>query len=281
MGLVHYEVVLEGPGATSEITFRTNLATPVVNRYFQHQDAGGSPEGWQFLMHDTRDGARVYADRIVVTCRDGGRADQDGSQNGLILGNAALASVDHPWQNLRPEDVDNNGIVSPLDVLILINVLNAVGTHELGERPTEGNVLPAFLDPSGNDSLEPGDVLQIINYLNAAFAGGEGELWVGTETGTLAPAADALWRSDPLHQEVTLIPRSRIMDGWASRLPGRSDSAWSDRVFEQHGEASSQFDELFDELFDGLFDELGAAAIDHVPTGGNGLPSTSAAKSPR
>jgi VCBS repeat-containing protein len=30
MGLVHFEVVLDEPGASSEITFRTNLATPVV-----------------------------------------------------------------------------------------------------------------------------------------------------------------------------------------------------------------------------------------------------------
>jgi VCBS repeat-containing protein len=266
VGLVHYEVVLEGPGATSEITFRTNLATPVVNRYFQHRDAGGSPEDWQFLMHDTRDGARVYADRIVVTCRDGGRADQEGSENGLIIGHAALASDDHPWQNLWPEDVDNDGIVSPLDVLILINVLNSVGAHALGDRPTEGNVLPVFLDPSGNNSLEPGDALQIINYLNSALADGEGEPWVEIEIGTPAPAADALWRSDALHQGASSTPRARTMDGWAPRLPRQSDSARSDRVFEQNGEASFQFDELFGELFD----EVGAAVINLVPTGGNG-----------
>ncbi len=69
------------------------------------------------------------------------------------------------------------------------------------------------------------------------------------------------------------------MDEWASRLPKRSDFAWSDRVFGQLGQASSPFDELSDELFDELsdelsdelfdelFDELGAAAINLVPTG--------------
>ena len=263
MGLVHYEVVLEAPGAASEITFRTNLATPVVNRYFQHQDAGGSSEDWQFLMHDTRDGARVYADRIVLTCRDGGRADQDGSENGVIKGNAALASVDHPWQNLRPEDVDNDGIVSPLDVLILINVLNSVGPHELGARPTGGNVLPVFLDPSGNNSLEPADVVQIINYLNAALADGEGESWVGIEIEPLAPAAYDLWRSEPLYQGESSAPRSHALDRWTSPLPRQSDSVCRDRVFGQHEDVSFQFDELFEELFD----ELGAAALELVPTG--------------
>jgi VCBS repeat-containing protein len=136
LGLVHYEVVLDEPGATSEITFRTDLTTPAVNRYFQYQGVGGSPEDWQFLMHDTRDGARVYADRIEVTLWDGGRADQDASENGLVIGTAALASVDNPWRNLWPEDVNNDGIVSPLDVLILINMLNRVGPHELGALPT-------------------------------------------------------------------------------------------------------------------------------------------------
>jgi hypothetical protein len=282
LGLVHYQVVLGEPGASSEITFRTDLATPVVNRYFQHQGPGDSPEDWQFLMHDTRDGACVYADRIEVTLRDGGRADQDGSANGLIVGTAALASVDNPWQNLRPEDVNNDGIVSPLDVLILINTLNLVGGPlELGARPTEGNVLPAFLDPSGNHLLEPADVLQVINYVNFALAGGEGEFWAEPEVGTLAPAADALWRSDHQHQETSSTPRSRTMDEWAYQLPGRSDSAWSDRVFRQLGETSSRFHKLLDELFDELIDELGAAAINLVPTGGNGLTSTSAAKAPR
>lgn len=274
IGLVHYEVVLEGPGATSEITFRTNLSTPGVNRYFQHQDVGGSPEDWQFLMHDTLDGARVYADRIVLTCRDGGRADQDGSENGRMIGNAALASVEHPWQNLRSEDVDNNSIVAPLDVLTLINVLSRLGAHELGERPTGNNVLPAFLDPSGNDSLEPGDVLQIINYLNAASAGGEGELWAGIGMETLAsPAVDAFWRPVPPHSLASAKPRSLTMDGWASQLPRRSNSIWSDRVSEQHGEAPSQLDELLDELFPAW-----APPRYLVSPDGDGLPFTSAAE---
>jgi hypothetical protein len=262
LGLVHYQVVLEEPGAASEMTFRTDLASPVVNRYFQLQGAGGSPEDWQFLMQNTRDGARVYADRIEVTFRDGGRADQDGSENGLIDGTAALASVDNPWQNLRPEDVNNDGIVSPLDVLILINELNRVGAHELGSRPTEGNVLPAFLDPSGNKEFEPEDVLQVINYLNFALAGGEGEFWAEPEVAILAPAADALGRSDHQHQGTSSTPRSQTMDEWAYRLPRRSDSAGIDRVFRQLGQASSPFDELFDDLFD----ELGTAAINLGPT---------------
>ncbi len=116
-----------------------------------------------------------------------------------------------------------------------------------------------------------------INYLNFALADGEGEFWAETEIGTLAPVADALSRSAALDQGEPSTPRSQTMDEWASRLPKRSDFAWSDRVFGQLGQASSPFDELSVELFD----ELGAAAINLVPTGGNDMPSTSTANSPR
>ncbi len=61
-----------------------------------------------------------------------------------------------------PEDVNNDGDVNPLDVLILINGLNA---------PSEANHVDHFMDVNNDFDSSPLDVLQVINRLNATPAG--------------------------------------------------------------------------------------------------------------
>ena len=86
---------------------------------------------------------------------------------------------------LRRLDVDNDGSVFPRDALILINRLNARGSHILtppsasGEGgTTEENF---FYDVNGDGMLTPLDALILINHLNrrttpaATGTAGEGE----------------------------------------------------------------------------------------------------------
>ena len=175
-GLIHYEILLDSAGASSTVTFRTSLPTPPLNRYFQHDESAPGGQGWSLLMRNAADGARVFADRIEVLARDGGRVDRDQTADGRISGDAGLAHVDHPWQNILPADVDNDGRAGPQDVLLLINYLNSGFEASLGKLPRAGQFLPAFLDPTGDDRLEAVDVLRVINHLNqAATSGGEGE----------------------------------------------------------------------------------------------------------
>ncbi len=66
---------------------------------------------------------------------------------------------------IRPEDVNDDGLVSPLDIVILVNYLNSVVTSE---NP------PAFrpeLDVSVDGRISPLDIILIINFLNQALAG--------------------------------------------------------------------------------------------------------------
>ncbi len=68
-------------------------------------------------------------------------------------------------------DVNNDGVVSPIDALQVINFLNVNGTTVLtapANRP-----LPPYLDVNGNGIVEPRDSLLVINYLNARSVGGE------------------------------------------------------------------------------------------------------------
>ena len=89
-----------------------------------------------------------------------------------------------PWQNAsEPLDVNNDGIISPLDIILVINELNKPlfsnpDTHQLPNTPTAPNIpvaestkLASFVDVTGPDGegrffVTPLDALRIINHLN-------------------------------------------------------------------------------------------------------------------
>jgi len=80
------------------------------------------------------------------------------------------------WQNARnPLDVNDDGVVVPLDVLLLINDINSRGTRSLPIPPLAPLLPPPYLDINGDGQIGPLDALIVINYLNNVSAGGEGE----------------------------------------------------------------------------------------------------------
>lgn len=69
------------------------------------------------------------------------------------------------WQNVSLiRDVDNSSIVTPLDVLLLVNNLNSDGTREL--PPRSQHTGEPFYDVNGDNLLTPLDVLIVINAIN-------------------------------------------------------------------------------------------------------------------
>ncbi|MDX1927967.1 MAG: DUF1559 domain-containing protein [Pirellulaceae bacterium] len=78
------------------------------------------------------------------------------------------------WHNPRSSlDVNDDGLVSPLDALLVINFLNtARGPIAELVRP---QLTPLFLDTSNDGNLSPLDALLVINHLNRR-ASGEGEM---------------------------------------------------------------------------------------------------------
>jgi len=67
-------------------------------------------------------------------------------------------------------DVNNDGIVSPMDALLVINYLNDSPRVELSLTAPV-----IYLDVDGDGSIFPMDVLLVINYLNEQAISGEGE----------------------------------------------------------------------------------------------------------
>jgi len=96
------------------------------------------------------------------------------------IGAAGTATVNiadndnHSFQNLdNPTDVDDDGDTTPLDVLLIINDINAGGARTLPDQRDDGQ---SYVDVNGDGSITPVDVLVIINSINGQSAGsGEGE----------------------------------------------------------------------------------------------------------
>lgn len=123
-----------------------------------------------------------------------------------LAGNISLVSgafhvVVVSWQNPRNRlDVNDDGKIQPVDVLILINDINARQSRPLPLPPPPSEFPPPFLDTNGDGSLTPADVLDVINYINqhsgVAAAGPEftaaSEVIPEGETEELAEAISAI-----------------------------------------------------------------------------------------
>ena len=80
------------------------------------------------------------------------------------------------WQNpVNALDVDNDGFIAPIDVLLIVSHLNQHGSHPLPVPPQPPELPPPFLDVDGDDHVAPIDALLIIGYLNNQTASADGE----------------------------------------------------------------------------------------------------------
>ncbi len=119
-----------------------------------------------------------------------------------------LTVVASGWQNpVDPWDVSGEGEVTPLDVLVVINYINAhPGSAVLPSPPASP---PPFYDVTGDGHVMADDALVAINYLNThAAASAEGEA-VGLAP--LVQADDALW-SGPAWADTTRELTEREVD---------------------------------------------------------------------
>jgi Bacterial cadherin-like domain/Bacterial Ig domain/Bacterial pre-peptidase C-terminal domain/Dockerin type I domain/GEVED domain len=97
----------------------------------------------------------------------------------------------NPIQKL---DVDADGFISPIDVLLIVNFINANGpSTSVANLPSP----PPYRDVNGNNIIEPLDVLEVINYINARgnSGAGEGEM-VGVMDVMPNLSAPLTWSSD-------------------------------------------------------------------------------------
>jgi hypothetical protein len=204
--------------------------------------------------------------------------------DGGALSNEATVSLTVNWRPLYqnpglPEDVNGDGFVSPIDVLILINYLNSKGPSE---DPGPSRELPDVLWPDnpsyppppagqyydvlGNGLVMPQDVLRVINYLNGVTGspGAEGEASVAgaamsdsapTDAAAMLVVADyslspgtlptidmGLQPADDMASDTT-VDQSR---DWNTVSAGSSREAEFDVL--AGGQSDSVIDQVLDEL---------------------------------
>ncbi|MFN7447420.1 MAG: GEVED domain-containing protein [Pirellula sp.] len=87
-------------------------------------------------------------------------------------------------------DVNNDGSVSAIDVLALVNFINTFGSGILPPNLAT----PPFLDVNGDSAVSVLDVLAVVNFLNGASPGIESE-GEGESSDMWMPASDVLSRS--------------------------------------------------------------------------------------
>lgn len=116
--------------------------------------------------------AHTYAFYTVATDHVGNR------QSTPVAAQASVLVLPLTWQNLlEPTDVNANGVVSPLDALLVINWLNSHDRSQPLPKPSESlHPLPYF-DVNGDGIVSPLDALLVINRLNRdRSSGSEGEV---------------------------------------------------------------------------------------------------------
>ena len=170
------------PSAVADFA-RTNVSTPVVVDVLQNDiDPDGTLNRNSVVIASGPDvgSAVVQADgtiRYSPPSNFGGTAtlqysvlDNDGLASNFATVTIVVGGSIHqnPANNL---DVNADGSISPIDVLILVNDINFNGFRTL--QPTL--TTPPYLDPNGNGQLDPLDVLEVINFINSRGNAGAGE----------------------------------------------------------------------------------------------------------
>jgi hypothetical protein len=140
-----------------------------------------------------------------------------------VVGGSGEGEFTNPYNRY---DVNNDGFVTPIDVLAVVNFLNTAGTTDLTPWAPggEGEAKGPYYDVNSDYFISPMDVLGVVNFLNslAVQASGEGES-AGDELVALAsPTANA--SSVLLAWEVNQSPNPR--SGSAGELASGSEPKW-------------------------------------------------------
>jgi hypothetical protein len=170
------------------------------------------------IMSLLDDSLGLVRNRVAPAQRHRTDVSENGTSAGHDFGNQRLR-----WTNpVDPLDVDANGLLAPLDALLVINYINRFGS---GRIPESLALRAPYYDAAGGDDIAPLDALVIINALNYLVRpGGEGESAGGLESDSAA-AFEAFAaqneRSFAGGLLTTSVTRSMTRDDSSLRSPSR------------------------------------------------------------
>lgn len=98
----------------------------------------------------------------TVGANSGGRNEPGGGGGGGGGGNQ------NTWRNpAQPLDVNADGQITALDVLLVVNWLNTNGAGQLGAAPSPSSPGFVYIDVNGDNFVTAVDALQVVNHLNS------------------------------------------------------------------------------------------------------------------
>jgi hypothetical protein len=214
-----------GPGYVESAAVGTAARPGIIDEFGTLFQQTSFPPGTDLGQFNPGLLATVFFDAVAATPVGsparvvGGPADSSPFQDTLLFGEDDPISVSRiqydvlnitvnsfgsssvPAQNLAlPQDVNNDGFVTPIDALVVINEMSRASL--LGEGETAASVVAStfYTDVNGDQRVSALDALQVINFLtvqNNQSSLGEGELIApldstGTDLGSDV-AADAVF----------------------------------------------------------------------------------------
>jgi hypothetical protein len=199
---------LPADGANSE-------GEPVDNADSEGELADGANSEGEPVDNTNSEGELADGAHRADSANSEGEPADSANSEGEPADSANSERVSPPGQNpLFHEDVTNDGIVTPIDALIIINELNAVTTM-VGDGEFR-----YYTDVNGDGQVTPIDVLRILNFLNAgnsALAEGEGT-WVLSTNSTNAEsqvsdaAGTTTWKAPVIRLDISSIATPRMLD---------------------------------------------------------------------
>jgi hypothetical protein len=176
LGFLGFDVSGVPQGEATTVTVYLEQGAQANTSYRYGPTPGDAAPHWYPFLAAVDTGATIYGSWIRVDFVSGGLGDDTLQAAGIAVGFAAFGLSPTPWKNpTLAQDIDNDGIVKPLDPLLLINKINAIGASALPLIPTVDFPLPSFWDPDGDNILAASDVLEVIDYINRHVPDGEGE----------------------------------------------------------------------------------------------------------
>ncbi|MEZ6086842.1 MAG: dockerin type I domain-containing protein [Pirellulaceae bacterium] len=157
----------------------------------------------------------------------------------LLISAAATGTAASEFQNQDNRfDVNNDGHVSPIDALSVINQLNQTGAMSLaGEAGSAGFSRRSFVDVNGDQFVTPMDALLVINALNRnAAATPSGELFASGNRTSNPTTSDADRASDEFFAAIGSEKASDFGSNSSSQRAGSIDWAASDSDDEEEND---------------------------------------------
>ncbi len=132
------------------------------------------------------------------------------------------------WQSpIEPLDVDNNGIIAPLDALLVINDLGKYANGVLPGVPS-GTTPSAYVDVTGDGVIAPLDALLVINQLSRNSASAAGRSVDADSEDTASVLDDGLVSQAPA---VASFPWTSKPAALVTRNTRGLDALWVDEIF--------------------------------------------------